>query len=180
MMSRNITIFSVFTYLTIGLLFVRNAGAQNKDPALSTMTSSAQVEITGILKGMCSLAVPSPVELGEIPVSALGKELDGKGMTEYSKIFKITTSCAGSEKYELEFRADKVTADGCLEASSGAMGFCLYRKDKLINLSEDASRKLEGNVVTGGEMIKVVPSRGSKTPVAGKHSGSVTVTIKPL
>lgn len=171
----------IYASFVMGLMLLQSARAEDiKDASPSPVAASAQVEIKGELKATCSLTAPSSVELDEIPISALEKKGDRKGLDDYAKTFKITTSCSGTEKYELEFEADNVTTDGCLEASSRAMAFCLYRKDKLINLSDDASRKLEGNTSTEGEMMKVLPARGGGKPVAGEHSGSATVTIKPL
>ncbi|MBW5816670.1 spore coat protein U domain-containing protein [Yersinia kristensenii] len=143
-------------------------------------TTSTQVEINGTIKATCSLTVPPPIDLGEIPISALDDRNGKAGPNNYAKTFKIVTSCSGTDKYTLDLRAEKTTPGGCLEAETQALAFCLYRDDKQINLADEASRKLTGNTSTGGETLKVVPARGRQKPTPGMHTGTMTATIAPL
>lgn len=149
------------------------------DPTLN-LAVSAQLEIKGTLKASCSLTLPPPVSLGDIPIVVIEEKSGEKSPGDYAKTFKIDTSCSGTDKYMLEFKADNVSERGCLEASSKALAFCLFRGDKKIDLGNEAGRKITGEIKTGGETLKVQPARGSKAPYAGDHTGTMTVSIAPL
>lgn len=171
-----------FTVLLLAMFSIKAVYAEDNktaDASPAVAAASARLEIKGKLKATCSLTAPSSVEMGKIPISAIEKEEGKKGLGDYAKTFNITISCAGAEKYVLEFKADKVTSEGCLETVSQALAFCLYSKDKKLDLSRPGSSQLTGNISTKSEVIKVLPSQGSKRPVAGTHSGGATLTIKP-
>lgn len=141
--------------------------------------TTATTKIQGRIKASCSLMVPPLVNLGEIKRMAIDGEGSETGVSRYARRFYISPTCLGTEKYRLTFKAEQVTRSGCADAESGAMAFCLYRDDKLISLSG-----LQGGSIAGATSsspnLTVMPGRGSKAPVAGEHSASVTATIAPM
>ncbi|CAI2158538.1 P pilus assembly protein, pilin FimA [Serratia fonticola] len=170
------------TWLMTVFLYSQQASSADKTQPYQQLKddNSSQMQIKGTLKASCSLTLPPPVDLGEIPIATLEGNVSGKASEDFAKTFKVGTSCAGTNKYSLEFNAEKVSANGCLEADTQELAFCLSRDGKAIDLADEGARKITGDTSTKGETIKVIPAQGSKKPTAGEHAGSMTVTITPL
>lgn len=141
--------------------------------------NSATIQIKATVTAVCSLSAPPSVDLGDIPVTAFDGLSAGGELTGYDKTFTITTSCLGTDKYELTFMPT-ASSNGCLTTSSEGMGFCLYDSSaKKIGLTATGAI-LEGSTGSAGDEIKVVSARGSKAPSVGEHSATMEVTIAPL
>ncbi|MBN5247012.1 hypothetical protein, partial [Serratia ureilytica] len=132
------------------------------------------------IKASCSLMVPPVVNLGEIKRMAIDSEGSEAGVSRYARRFYLSPTCLGTQKFRLTFKAEQVTTAGCADAESGAMAFCLYRDDKLINLSGLQGGSIEGTTSSSRANLTVMPGRGSNAPVAGEHNASVTATIAPM
>lgn len=148
-------------------------------PPLKADTTAA-TKIQGRIKASCSLTVPPVVRLGEINRTAIENDGSEMGVSRYAQIFYLSPTCHGTQKFRLTFRTEQVTTAGCADAESGAMAFCLYHDDKLINLSGLQGSSIEGTTNSSRASLTVMPGRGSKAPVVGEHSASVTATIAPI
>jgi len=146
-------------------------------PGASDAASSTTINFSATVTAVCSISAPGNVDLGEIPYSALSALAVRDELPAYSKTFTISTSCTGTNSYNLTFNGAVVNY-GCL--SGGNVAFCLDvvgNEDRRINLASSTERvvKAEGSSIT----IKATPMRLSSL-AAGKGTGTMTVTISPL
>ncbi|MBN5247001.1 hypothetical protein [Serratia ureilytica] len=141
--------------------------------------STAQTEIKGRIIASCTVKVPPIVKLGPMNRRDIVQGSD-RGVRLYATAFTVTTICvAGTDKYRLNVKSDRVTSSGCAEADSGAMAFCLYHDGEQMTLNGADGGSIIGTTRHAEETLTVMPARGSKAAVAGEHSASVTVTVEP-
>lgn len=159
----------------MALMFVLTAS-----PAAAILTiETAQTEIKGRIIASCEVKVPAAVDLGEINRRDILRGSES-GVRLYAIPFSVTTTCvAGTDKYRLKIKTDKVTASGCADAESGEMAFCLYHGGKLVGLNGQDGGSVDGTTDHAEEVLSVLPARGSKGAAAGEHNASVTVTVEP-
>ena len=148
-------------------------------PAGLQAAGDVQAEITGTIRASCTVTSPPLVAVGGIPLAEISLPGSESGLARYAKAFTMGTRCVGTTEYRLTFKAEHVTDSGCADTGAGAMAFCLYHGDRLINLTGREGGSIEGTPAHAEVGISVRPARGSQDAVAGEYSASVTVTVEP-
>ncbi|MTC25037.1 MULTISPECIES: hypothetical protein [unclassified Providencia] len=147
----------------------------------SAESASALVKIKATVLAGCSLDAPDTVSLDKIPSSAFNGKTTGDDLDTYSKIFTLTATCSGTNKYKYTFKANE--ADGsCIKTDANFMRYCLKFNDDYLDLSSTTATLERDSSKDGGKTeITVVPqvSSTSSTPV-GDVNGQITVTIEPM
>ncbi|HEM6871590.1 TPA: hypothetical protein U2I64_004094 [Providencia stuartii] len=140
---------------------------------------SSNIEISASIKSVCTIDMPTSVEIHDIPIIDLSNLNPGNQLEKYQNKFTINTECYGATNYSLEFIANNSQSSfGCLNTSpSDILYFCLKDDNgKLIDFSN-------GNVVINGytkkKEINVVPAKGILPPKPGNYVTSITVKIEP-
>ncbi|WP_323085620.1 hypothetical protein [Providencia alcalifaciens] len=162
------------------ILVVTCVGGANINLA-SAESASALVKIKATVLAGCSLDAPDTVSLDKIPSSAFNGKTTGDDLDTYSKIFTLTATCSGTDKYKYTFKANE--ADGsCIKTDADFMRYCLKFNDNYLDLSSTAATLERDSSKDGNKTeIKVVPqvASTSSTPV-GDVNGQITVTIEPM
>lgn len=147
----------------------------------SAESASALVKIKATVLAGCSLDVPDTVSLDKIPSSAFNGKTTGDDLDTYSKIFTLTATCSGTNKYKYTFKANE--ADGsCIKTDADFMRYCLKFDENYLDLSSTTATLERDSTKDGVKTeITVVPqvASTSSTPV-GDVNGQITVTIEPM